>query len=349
MFTALFSLTSLFTLRMLLAFLTAFAIVIISGKKTIAVMRTHQGKGQPIREDGPQSHLLTKKGTPTMGGILILAATIIASLCWASLDNLFFWLCLAVIIVYGLTGFADDYVKVKKQTPNAMTAKMKLFLQFGTALAVVWFVGIGSPENLRHSLNFPYFHFALDLWWFYLPFAMIVITGASNAVNLSDGLDGLAAGLSFFAFVSFAIIAFVTSTPDAANFHDIFIPGSAEVAIVCAATAGACLAFLWFNCSPAQVFMGDTGSLALGALLGTVAVMTKHEIVLAIVGIIFVIEALSVMIQVFWYKRTKTRVFLMAPIHHHFEQLGWKETTVVIRFWIIGIVAALLGLASLIA
>ena len=255
---------------------------------------------------------------------------------------------LAVILVFGATGFADDYVKVKKHTPDAMTAKMKLLLQFVTAFAVVWLVTANTSENLRFSLVVPYVNRIFDLWWLYLPFAMVVIAGTSNAVNLSDGLDGLAGSLCLTAFSAFGVIAFTTAFPETVNFRSVLIPECGEVAVVCAAAAGACLGFLWFNSSPAKVFMGDTGSLALGALLGTVAVMTKHEILLAVIGFVFVAEALSVMIQVFWYKRTKKRVFLMAPIHHHFEQLGWKETTVVARFRIVAVVCAVIGLFSLI-
>ncbi len=347
MFAFLFSFDQIQLIRMLASFLTAFVIVLACGNRFIAFLHARQGLGQPIRENGPQSHLLTKKGTPTMGGLLILGAVIVSSLLWCSLNNIFVWLCLAVIVIYGAAGFADDYVKVKKQTPDAMTAKMKLFLQFATALIVVWLITVNTPENMRFNLNFPYLNYAFGLWWFYLPFAMIVIAGASNAVNLSDGLDGLAAGLCLSAYAAFAVIAFAVSFPEISAFSAPAIPGSGEVAVVCTAAVGACLGFLWFNSSPAKVFMGDTGSLALGALLGTVAVITKHEILLAVIGFVFVIEALSVMIQVFWYKRTKTRVFLMAPIHHHFEQLGWKETTVVARFRIIALVAALLGLSSL--
>lgn len=347
MITAILGLNAVLYFRLLAAFITAFAVVVICGKRFISFLHCRQHDGQPIRENGPQSHLLTKKGTPTMGGLLMVAAIFAATLLWGNLGNLFLWLCLLVLLVYALTGFADDYVKVKKHTPDAMTAKMKLLLQFATALFTVWFISAETPENLRHMLNFPFINFSLNLGLFYIPFAMIVIAGTSNAVNLSDGLDGLAAGLCFVAFMVFAIVATLAGVDQGWNFAGIFISGSSEVAVVCAAVGGACLGFLWFNCSPAQVFMGDTGSLALGALLGTVAVITKHEIVLAIVGIVFVAEALSVMIQVFWYRRTKKRVFLMAPIHHHFEQLGWKETTVVIRFWIVAIVAALIGLSAL--
>lgn len=332
--------------RALVAFFVALIISLAFGSKLINFLRHKQGKGQPIREDGPQTHLLTKKGTPTMGGLLILGSSIIATLLCASLTNPFVWICILVLMVYGITGFVDDYVKVTKQTANAMTAKMKLFLQFATSLIAVLVISHYTPAEFRYSVNIPYFKdVAIDLWLFYVPFAMVVIVGSSNAVNLSDGLDGLATGLCVAAFFVFMILAYIYSGDVYYAVHP--IPMVGDVAVVCAAVIGGCVGFLWFNASPAQVFMGDTGSLALGALLGTVAVMVKNEIVLAIVGGVFVVEALSVMIQVFWYKRTKNRVFLMAPIHHHFEQLGWKETTVVARFWIVGFILAIVGLISL--
>lgn len=345
MLTHIFDAQSLVLIRMLLAFLTSFALVIASGKSFVLFLRNHQKNGQPIREDGPQSHLLTKKGTPTMGGVLILLGMSASTLLWADISNYFVWLCILVVLVYGLTGFADDYIKVKKSTPNAMTAKMKLALQFATALVVAYFVSQLTSSDIRYQVFLPYIDFSIGLRWVYIVFAMVVISGASNAVNITDGLDGLATGLCTFAFISFAIIAYYTGLN--LGYDNIFIPEALEVCIVCAAATGACLAFLWFNCSPAQVFMGDTGSLALGALLGTIAVMTKHEILLSIIGFVFVVETVSVMIQIFWYKRTKKRFFLMAPIHHHFEQMGWKEITVVFRFWIVGILASILGLSSL--
>lgn len=332
-----------------LAFLTALIIALSCGNKLINFLHHHQTKGQPIREDGPQSHLLTKKGTPTMGGFLILGSGILASLLWCNLSNIFVWLCILVLVIYGGTGFADDYVKVKKQTPNAMTAKMKLLLQFATAFFVVWVVSVNTDESLRYTLTFPYFHkLALNLFWFYIPFGMFVIAGASNAVNLTDGLDGLASGLMISALAVFAIICLICGTSLSADFQIHSIPPCSEVAIFCCAMIGGCLGFLWFNAPKAKVFMGDTGSLALGALLGTIAVMCKHEILLAIVGGVFVMETISVMIQVIYFKKTGgKRFFRMAPIHHHFEQLGWNETCVVIRFWIIGFILAVLGLTSL--
>lgn len=334
--------------RAALAFFAALALGLSFGGRLIEFLHHHQKKGQPIREDGPQSHLLTKKGTPTMGGLLILGTATAAILLFASLLNPMVWVCLAVMWIYGVVGFADDYVKVTKQTSNAMTAKMKLLLQFMTALVSVLVISYYTPAGSRYSLTIPYFKdLALNLWLFYVPFAMVVIAGASNAVNLSDGLDGLAGGLLVAAFAFFALAAYVCGTDVAQYFYVRALPGMGEVAVVCAAVAGGCVGFLWFNAPPAKVFMGDTGSLALGALLGTVAVMLKQEVMLAIVGGIFVLEALSVMIQVFWFKRTGRRVFKMAPIHHHFEQCGWPETTVVLRFWIVALMLLLAGLPAL--
>lgn len=330
-------------------FFTALLIALACGSRLIEFLHHHQSKGQPIREDGPQSHLLTKKGTPTMGGLLILGSCIFSTLLWADLNNYFIWISLLVLLIYGTTGFVDDYVKVTKQTANAMTASMKLVLQFSTALIASAVISYATPEAYRYSLTIPYFRdLALNLCWFYIPFAMIVITGASNAVNLSDGLDGLASGLLICSFAVFMLIAYTCGTAVAPHFTAFVIPAAGEITVLCAAVIGGCLGFLWFNAPKAKVFMGDTGSLALGALLGTVAVMTKHEILLAIVGGVFVMETVSVMIQVAYFKKTGgKRFFKMAPVHHHFEQLGWPETTVVIRFWIMAFILAVLGLASL--
>ena len=333
--------------RAIMAFFVALLIGLVCGGKLIDFLRQHQKKGQPIREDGPQSHQ-SKKGTPNMGGLLILGSSSVAVLLFANLFSPMVWVCLAVMWIYGLVGFVDDYVKVTKQTANAMTAKMKLFLQFSTALISVLVIAYFTPEENRFMLTFPYFkNLAINLWWFYVPFAMVVIAGTSNAVNLSDGLDALAGGLLVISFVVFGIIAFVCGTDISQYFYITALPNMGEVTIVCTAVVGGCLSFLWFNAPPAKVFMGDTGSLSLGALLGTIAVMLKHEVLLAIVGAIFVVEALSVMIQVFWYKRTGKRVFKMAPIHHHFEQCGWAETMVVWRFHLVALILAVVGLLAL--
>ncbi len=320
----------------ILAFLTSLLIVIFAGKKFITYMHAWQHEGQPIRECGPKGHLKTKKGTPTMGGLLILLAIIISTLLYAQLSSGFTWICIAVIVIFGATGFWDDYIKIKKHTNAALTAKIKLSIQFAVAIAIAIFAISQFRENIKFSVIIPYINYPINLWYFYIPLVMFVIAGTSNSVNLSDGLDGLASGLLIPAFSYFFL-----STVFTFNFAPL-----GNLSVICAATMGACLGFLWHNSFPAKIFMGDTGSLALGALLGTIAVLTKQEIMLAIVGIIFVIESLSVMIQVFWYKRTKTRVFLMAPIHHHFEQKGYPETCIVMRFWIVAWIACVIGMIS---
>ena len=335
--------------RCFMAFFVALILALAYGDRMIKVLHAHQKKGQPIREDGPKSHLKTKKGTPTMGGILILGSALIAILFCADLANPLVWIAMMVLVVYGLVGAADDYTKVTKNTANAMSAKMKLFLQFTTALIAVLVISYEMPQDTRFVLTFPYFiNLSINLLWFYVPFAMVVIAGASNAVNLSDGLDGLAAGLMIIALPVFMVIAYICGSELVNDVYMLPVPRAAEVAVTCAAVIGGCVGFLWFNAAPAKVFMGDTGSLALGAYLGTVAVMLKHEILLAIVGLVFVAEALSVMIQVYWFRHTGgKRFFKMAPIHHHFEQCGWPETRVVARFWIIGIVMAVLGFLAI--
>lgn len=334
--------------RCFLAFFTALAISLLFGRRLIAFLHYHQQKGQPIREDGPQSHLLTKKGTPTMGGFLILGATLLALALFCDWTSLFVWVGSGVLVIYGAVGFVDDYLKVTRQTSNAMTAKMKLLLQFATALAAVLMISSATPETSKYILNFPFTPgWQFNLGWLYIPFAMIVIAGASNGVNLSDGLDGLAAGLLSFVFIVFMIAAYLGGTVLALSYYVPAIPEAAEAAVMCAAVIGACLGFLWFNAKPAAVFMGDTGSLALGAFLGVIAVMLKQELLLAVAGGVFVMESVSVMIQVGWFKYTGgKRFFKMAPIHHHFEQLGWPETKVVFRFWLLGIILAVVALAS---
>ncbi|MBQ9235853.1 MAG: phospho-N-acetylmuramoyl-pentapeptide-transferase [Alphaproteobacteria bacterium] len=334
-------------LRIVAAMVTAFAGVWLSGGKVIAMLHKHQQKGQPIREDGPQSHLLTKKGTPTMGGVMILGAAVLSILLFADWQSVSVWVGCGVLLIYGAIGFADDYLKVTRQSSRAMTAKMKLVLQFATALAAIAAVSWETPDNYRFVLNVPYFNWQWNIGWFYVLFAMVVIAGASNGVNLSDGLDGLAAGLLSVAFTVFVIFAYAAALAISTT-QIPAIPFAAEVAVMCAAVAGACLGFLRFNRKPARVFMGDTGSLALGAFLGVAAVMLKQEIILAIAGFVFVGESLSVIIQVYYFKLTKgKRFFKMAPIHHHFEQSGWSEMKVVCRFWAAGVVCALIGLAAL--
>jgi len=343
-FEGLFNLVRYQTFRAGATLLTALVIGLVIGPRFIDLLRVRQGRGQPIREDGPQSHL-AKLGTPTMGGLMILTSLMLASLLWMDLKNPFIWACIAVTLGFGLIGFLDDYDKVSKASHRGVSGKVRLLLEFLVA-------GIASYIVVSQINTVLYVPFmvgkGIPLGPFYFVFAALVMVGAGNAVNLTDGLDGLAIMPVIIASGTFAIIAYLAGRADFAAYLGIpHVPGAGELAIFCASIMGAGLAFLWFNAPPAAVFMGDTGSLALGGALGAIAVASHHEIVLAIVGGLFVFEALSVIIQVFWFKRTGRRVFRMAPIHHHFEQLGWKESTVVIRFWIVSIVLALLGLATL--
>ncbi len=334
--------------RGVVSFFTAFVLVVLSGGRVIAFLKAHQGKGQPIREDGPKSHLETKKGTPTMGGLMILGGSILSVLLWCDLTNLYVAGALFVYVSFALVGFVDDYGKVKKNSTTSLSGRLRLLIEFSIALMVTGLVVYGTHDEIRFGLSIPYFKdLMINLCWFYVPFAMFVIVGTANSVNLSDGLDGLAGGLCVIAFLVFAVFAYAAGSDLSPFLTIVPIVGVEELAVFCGAVVGGCVGFLWFNAPPAKVFMGDTGSLALGGLLGSVAVMTKHEIILAIVGGIFVMEALSDIIQVFWYRRTGRRVFRMAPIHHHFEQLGWKETTVVLRFWIVALLLGLAGLLSL--
>ncbi|MBP5353158.1 MAG: phospho-N-acetylmuramoyl-pentapeptide-transferase [Alphaproteobacteria bacterium] len=331
-------------MRVCWAFLTALILSLIFGKPLINYLHGWQKAGQPIREDGPQSHLKTKKGTPTMGGLLILGTSLFSIFMYANIRYHFVWVSIGILIMYGLTGFIDDYWKVKRQNSNAMTAKMKLFLQFLTALVAASIITAATPRGINTVLDFPYFqHLFLNLSWLYVPFAVVVISGTSNAVNLSDGLDGLASGLLIISFTFFMAVAYYCGLHNAVDYHLLFIPRCGEIAVVCASLIGSCLGFLYFNRPKAQVFMGDTGSLPLGAILGAIAVMTKHEIILAIVGGVFVAETVSVMIQVIYFKSTGKRFFRMAPIHHHFEQLGWPEKKVVLTFWGVALLLAAVG------
>ena len=331
------------------AFMTALIFGFLFGRPLIELLRVRQGRGQPIRSDGPESHILTKAGTPTMGGLLILSAIVFSTLLWARWDNGYVWMVLFVTLSFGLIGFVDDYAKVRKQTHAGVSGRVRLAAGFAVALiAGAWAMYL-HPPDLTGQLAFPVFkQFMLDLGWFFLPFAMLVIVGAANAVNLTDGLDGLAIMPVMIAAGSLGVIAYVVGRTDFTEYLGVhFVPGTGEILIFVAALIGGGLGFLWYNAPPAAVFMGDTGSLALGGALGAIAVATKHEIVLAIIGGLFVVEALSVIIQVAYYKRTQKRVFLMAPIHHHFEKQGWGEAQIVIRFWIIAAILALIGLATL--
>ncbi|MEM8569446.1 MAG: phospho-N-acetylmuramoyl-pentapeptide-transferase [Pseudomonadota bacterium] len=331
------------------AFLTALIFGFIFGRPLIEMLRVHQGRGQPIRSDGPETHLLAKAGTPTMGGLLILSALLVSTLLWARLDNGFIWLVLGVTFGFGLIGFADDFAKVRKQHHAGVPGRVRLAAGFAIAAIAGSLAMYLHPAALSGELAFPVFkEYLLNLGFLFIPFAMLVIVGAANAVNLTDGLDGLAIMPVMIAAGSLGIIAYVVGRVDFTEYLGLhFVPGTGEILIFVAALIGGGLGFLWYNAPPAAVFMGDTGSLALGGALGAIAVATKHEIVLAIIGGLFVVEALSVIIQVAYYKRTKKRVFLMAPIHHHFEKLGWAEPQIVIRFWIISLILAMIGLATL--
>lgn len=323
---------------------TSLFIGMLIGPRFINMLRMRQGKGQPIREDGPITHL-KKAGTPTMGGLMILISLMISLLLWMDLTNIFVWACIFVTLGFGAIGFMDDYDKVRKASHKGVPGRVRLLIEFAVAGVATWLI----LQQIGTSLYLPFFnHVHINLGYFYFPFAMFVIVGAGNAVNLTDGLDGLATMPVVIAAAAFLILVYLSGNAVFSNYLGIpFVKGAGELAIFCGCMIGACLAFLWFNAPPAAVFMGDTGSLALGGALGAIAVSIHHEIVLAIVGGLFVLEAVSVIVQVFFFKRTGKRVFRMAPIHHHFEQLGWSESTVVIRFWIISLVLALAGLATL--
>jgi phospho-N-acetylmuramoyl-pentapeptide-transferase len=323
---------------------TALAIGLLLGPSFIRWLRAKQGKGQPIRADGPQSHL-AKRGTPTMGGLLILVSVGISVLLWMDLRNPYVWACLLVTAGFGLIGFLDDYDKVKKAHHAGLSGKMRLFLEFAIAGLATWLMVRMSGTQLY----LPFVQGSVfDLGWFYVLFGAFVIVAFGNAVNLTDGLDGLATMPVIIACMAFTLIAYLVGNVKYATYLGIpLVTGAGDLTVLLLAVVGAGLAFLWFNAPPAAVFMGDTGSLALGGALGAVAVATHHEFVLVIVGGLFVLEAVSVVVQVFWFKRYGKRIFKMAPIHHHFEHLGWSEPTVVIRFWIISFILALAGLSTL--
>ena len=327
---------------------TAMIISFWLGPTIIDWLRSKQSNGQPIREDGPEGHF-AKRGTPTMGGFLILLALAASTLLWADLANRYVWCVLFVTVGFGIVGFADDYLKLSRMNSKGLPARLKLLGQIAIAVAAtLWIISI-TRDPLDKQLAFPFFKtFMLDLGWFFVPFGVLVMVGASNAVNLTDGLDGLAIVPVMIAAGVFALIAYLAGNAVFANYLQIHhVPGTGELAVFCGALVGASLGFLWFNAPPAMVFMGDTGSLSVGGALGAISVVTKHEFVLAIVGGLFVLEAVSVIVQVASFKLTGKRVFRMAPLHHHFEKKGWKEPTIVIRFWIIAAVLALAGLATL--
>ncbi|MCI4664629.1 MAG: phospho-N-acetylmuramoyl-pentapeptide-transferase [Neomegalonema sp.] len=352
---------------------TALFVCLMFGRRLIDFLRVRQGKGQPIREDGPERHLLEKKGTPTMGGVMILGALFISTLLWGQLDNGFLWVVMLVTLGFGIIGFADDLAKVTKYSTDGVPQKLRLVLGFGIAFGAAYAINVLQPDGvgqivvpqtvlndskgfkpevkLQDMLAVPGFKeggLLFDLGLFYIPFVMLVIVGSANAVNLTDGLDGLAIVPVMIAAACLGFIAYLVGRVDFTHYLKLnYVPGTGEISVFCGALIGAGLGFLWYNAPPAMVFMGDTGSLALGGALGSIAVATKHEIVLAIIGGLFVVETLSVIIQIWYYKFTGKRVFLMAPIHHHFEKRGWREPTIVIRFWIISVILALIGLATL--
>lgn len=331
------------------AVLTAMLMAFVFGPAIIRWLKSRQTNGQPIRTDGPESHILTKQGTPTMGGMMMLLAIAVSTLLWADLSNQYVWAVLAVTLGFGAIGFADDYLKVTKKHSGGLPGRLKLAAETIIALAVaVWVVNVTTDINPT-GLALPFFKDLLvDLGWFYIPFAAFVMVGASNSVNLTDGLDGLAIVPVMICAGVFLIISYLIGNIVFADYLQVhFVRGTGELTIFCGAIIGAGLGFLWFNAPPAMVFMGDTGSLAMGGALGAVAVVTKHEIVLGITGGLFVLETVSVIVQVVSFKLTGRRVFRMAPLHHHFEQKGWAEPTIVIRFWIIACILAIVGLSTL--
>jgi phospho-N-acetylmuramoyl-pentapeptide-transferase len=345
----LFNLFRYLTFRSGGAVLTALVISFILGPTVIRWLKSKQGEGQPIRLDGPESHLLTKKGTPTMGGVLILLALAISTLLWADLTNRYVWIVLWVTIGYGAIGFGDDFLKLTKRNSKGLPGRMKLAFQVGIGLIAAMSIMVVAPQDLATELAVPFLKDVLiHLGILFVPFAALVMVGASNAVNLTDGLDGLAIVPVMIAAGCFALIAYLVGNTVFAGYLQIhYMPGSGELAVFCGALVGASLGFLWFNAPPAMVFMGDTGSLSVGGALGTISVIVKHELVLGIIGGLFVLETASVIMQVASFKLTGKRVFKMAPLHHHFEKKGWAEPTIVIRFWIIASILALAGLSTL--
>ena len=330
------------------AMVTAALFVFLFGPWIIDNLRLRQGKGQPIRTDGPQTHL-KKGGTPTMGGLMILSGLVVSTVLWANPLNPYVWIVLAVTLGFGFIGFYDDYLKVTKQTHGGFAGRTRLILEIAIALVACFALVRLGRDPLSSSLVIPFFkEVVVNLGWFFVAFGALVIVGAGNAVNLTDGLDGLAIVPVMIASASFGMIAYLVGNAVFSDYLQInYVAGTGELAVLCGAVLGAGLGFLWFNAPPASIFMGDTGSLALGGMLGSIAVAVKHEIVLAVIGGLFVLEAVSVIVQVTSFKLTGKRVFRMAPIHHHFEQKGWTEPQIVIRFWIISVMLALIGLSTL--
>src|SRR3989440_7069630 len=329
--------------------ITALVFVFLFGPWIIDHLRLRQGKGQPIRTDGPASHIVTKKGTPTMGGLMILSGLVVSTLLWANPLNPYVWIVLAVTLGFGFVGFYDDYLKVTQQTHSGFAGKLRLLIEGVIAVAACYALIRLGRDVSSTSLAIPFLKdMVFNFGWFFVIFGAFVMVGAGNAVNLTDGLDGLAIVPVMIAAASFGMIAYLTGNAVFSDYLQInYVAGTGELAVLCGAVLGAGLGFLWFNAPPASIFMGDTGSLALGGMLGSIAVAVKHEIVLAVIGGLFVLEAVSVIVQVISFKLTGKRVFKMTPLHHHFEQKGWTEPQIVIRFWIISVVLALIGLSTL--
>lgn len=344
----LFNLFRYLTFRTGGAVMTALLICFVIGPGMIRWLKSKQAGGQPIRADGPETHF-QKAGTPTMGGLMILISVAVSTFLWADLTNPFVWIAMLVMIGFGAVGFADDYLKLTHRNTKGLSGKLKLAIQFLIGIIATLWIMYSLPDHMNTHLAIPFFkNFFINLSFFFIPWALLVMVGASNAVNLTDGLDGLAIVPVAIAAACFGLITWLVGNAVFANYLQIpFVPGTGELAIVCGALVGAAMGFLWFNTPPAMVFMGDTGSLAMGGVLGAIAVMAKHELVLAIIGGLFVLETVSVIVQVLSFKLTGKRVFRMAPLHHHFEKKGWSEPTVVIRFWIIAMILALIGLATL--
>tara|TARA_B100000676_G_C17997303_1_gene798657 strand:- start:26 stop:1114 length:1089 start_codon:yes stop_codon:yes gene_type:complete len=340
---------SYITFRSGASILTALFFSLIFGNLIIKKLSIIQPSGQPIRNDGPENHIIEKSGTPTMGGLLIILSVIVSIFLWADLRNSFIWIALLSILSFGLIGFIDDYKKIKTNSSIGLSSKLRIFAQIAFSLIITYLIIKSLNSNISNTISFPFFkNLIIDFGIFYFLISIFIIVGSANSVNLTDGLDGLAIVPVMIVAMSFAFIVYVSGNVVFSKYLLInYISGAGELAVFCGALIGAALGFLWFNAPPAKVFMGDTGSLALGSSLGAVAIMSKHEILLAIIGGLFVLETFSVIIQVLIYKLTKKRVFLMAPLHHHFEKKGWAESTIVIRFWIITIVLALIGLATL--
>ncbi len=337
------------TFRSICAFLVSFCFVLLLGNKFIFFLKSHQRNGQPIRDDGPQSHLVSKKGTPTMGGILIISAVVIGSILLGDLTNTYLWLCLIVFIGFGLIGAYDDYRKVSKSDYHGLSGKKKFLLQSVVAAVCCFaFVKVSNSSEVTNVFLPIFKNCYVDLGRLFIIWAIFITVGSSNAVNLTDGLDGLAMGPVIISSICLAIVAYlVGNTVFAEYLHMVYISGMSEICVFLSGLVGASLGFMWFNAPPAKVFMGDTGSVAIGGVLGFISVISKHEFTYAIIGGVFVLETVSVILQVFYYKTTHKRIFLMAPIHHHFEKKGWSEPTVVFRFWIISMVLGILGLALL--